>query len=89
MPLRHESLNKLLSHIGQNAKLSASGRQQKERLVSGLPPQLLQQSDMEHLPYQSRLEQGGPEGSPELDWAKNEDEFGQRDEAGKLCAKSV
>jgi len=77
MPLKHESLNKLLSHIRQNAKPSDSGQQQKERPVSGLPPQLLERSDTEHLLYQSGFEQGGREGSPELDWLKTEDEFGQ------------
>jgi hypothetical protein len=67
MPPNHESLNKLLGHIRQNAKSSAPGQQQKEPPVSGLPPEMLQRSDMAHLLYKSVFEQGGPEGPAELD----------------------
>jgi hypothetical protein len=65
---KHESLNKLLSHIAQHGAQPAAGD----------PPQ----ADAEHTRYQSWLDRGRPEGASETDWKKAENEFQKSAQAG-------
>jgi hypothetical protein len=61
MSQKHESLNKLLSHIPQHVTQAAAGDPA--------------QANVAHILYESWYDRGCPEGAPEIDWLKAEDEF--------------
>jgi hypothetical protein len=58
---KHESLNKLLSHIPQR--------------VTQASADYPLQTDVARILYESWFDRGCPEGAPEIDWLKAEDEF--------------